>query len=313
MVKLIDPTPFGSIEEGLPFGSAKAPYSASRRHGGKDHKWRYLAPFKSRQVHSPATGIVKSLSTDGDYSEGWGNHVDIHITTEAFSRLAHFATGTVKAKLNQVVKADQHIAQMGNTGRTGGTVHLHEELWIKRNGSWVRVDPDDYRGASGKHLPGTPLVQTEKPSTPKPNTPKPAPAGGAPKFDESRIALTAVNLRETPNGKLIKTLKRGTIIWHNGESRGMWIRVRVGTSATFGWVHASYFLWKRLRVSSAKGLNLRAAPSENAKIIRGLKKGTVLNALDVKPGDKTRGSKWYLVMVGPQRGWVASSHTEPIR
>ncbi len=310
MVKLIDPTPFGSVEEGIPFGSSKAPYSASNRHKGKDHKWRYLAPIKSREVHSPATGIVKKVVNDGSYSEGWGNHVDIHITDEAFVRLAHFATGTIKVKLNQTVKADQYVAQMGATGRTGGKVHLHEELWLKRNGKWDRVDPDAYRGASGKNVPGTPLVQPPKPTTPKPSVPKPAPAGSA-KYDESRIALTAVNFRETPDGKIITTLKRGTIVKHNGESKGMWIRVQVGKRT--GWVHASYFLWKRLRVASAKGLNLRALPSDRSKIIRGLPKGTVLNALDVKPGDKTRGSKWYLVMVGSQRGWVASAYVDPIR
>lgn len=175
MVQLASPAPYASVDPGLEFGNTTVkPYSRIRPHGGKDHQWSLANPTKSRQTHAPAAGIVKAAYNDGKWHNGWGNHVDIHITTEAFVRLAHHETGTVRVRAGQIVALMDRIGTMGDTGEVKKNHdHLHEELWLKqKDGSWKRVDPDLYRGPKGRHLPGKALV-----AAPKPTTPKPAPAG----------------------------------------------------------------------------------------------------------------------------------------
>ena len=153
MVKLASPAPWSSVEPGLPFGSTRPPYGETRRHGGKDYKWRYADPYRSRQVVAPVSGRVKAAFNDGKYRDGWGNHVDIQWGDDPgdFVRLAHFETGSVRVKRGDRVTAGQMLALMGATGDTNGQTHLHEELWL----GGVRVDPDLYRGPDGRHLPGT--------------------------------------------------------------------------------------------------------------------------------------------------------------
>lgn len=171
MVQLASPAPYASVTPGLAFGNTTVkPYSRSRPHQGKDWKWSAANPTKSKQTHAPAAGIVKVAYNDGKWHNGWGNYVDIHITTEAFVRLAHHETGSVRVTVGQKVALGDRVGTMGDTGEVAKDHdHLHEELWLKqRDGSWKRVNPDLYRGPNGRHLPGTPLV----------SEPKPAPAGG---------------------------------------------------------------------------------------------------------------------------------------
>lgn len=199
MTKLIDPTPWGSIEEGLPFGSTKHPYSKTNPHKGKDHKWRYSDPVRSRKVVAPVSGKIKTAHNDGLWHSGWGNYIDIQWGDDPndFVRLAHLRTGTVRVRVGDRVKAGDLLGTMGNTGNTGGDDHLHEELWI--NGK--RVDPDLYRGPKGKHLPGTegPAGGGEKPLPPKPE-PKPEPAP-QPEEEEEEMRVHTVHARaKTTNG-----------------------------------------------------------------------------------------------------------------
>ncbi|MEV8269159.1 M23 family metallopeptidase [Microbacterium oleivorans] len=161
MVQLGSPAPYASETPGLAFGNTTVPpYSKSRPHGGKDHKWSRANVAKSKQVHASAAGVVRKAYNNGAYRDGWGNYVDLHITTEAFTRLAHHATGSVRVRVNQVLALMDRIGTMGDTGEVKPDHdHLHEELWLKqKDGSWKRVNPDLYRGPNGRHLPGRPLV-----------------------------------------------------------------------------------------------------------------------------------------------------------
>lgn len=162
MTMLVSPAPYGSTDVGLLFGNTTVPpYTKSNPHKGRDWKWSYARPIKSRQVHAPVSGRVVAAYNDGAFRDGWGNYVDIEVAPGVRVRLAHLVGGkSVLTKVGQWVTAGQQVGTMGATGRTGGKVHLHEELWLGD----TRVNPDTYRAPYGKHLPGT--------------EPKPAPAGG---------------------------------------------------------------------------------------------------------------------------------------
>ena len=143
MVKLISPAPGGW--ENLPFGSASPPYSPRNTHRGKDWGY-YYAQVSSLRVVAPAGGVVRVISSDGSWNHGGGNRVEIIATQGVVVALNHLAHITVRD--GQEVNAGDYIGAMGSSGNTGGTVHLHEELWI----DGVRVDPDIYRV---NDLPGT--------------------------------------------------------------------------------------------------------------------------------------------------------------
>lgn len=162
MTRLVSPAPYGSTDIGLLFGNTTvSPYTKSNPHKGRDWKWSYARPIKSRQVHAPVSGRVVAAYSDGAFRDGWGNYVDIEVAPGVRVRLAHLVGGkAVLVKVGQWVTAGQQVGTMGATGRAGGKVHLHEELWLGD----TRVNPDTYRAPYGKHLPGT--------------EPKPAPAGG---------------------------------------------------------------------------------------------------------------------------------------
>lgn len=183
MVQLISPAPFASTDKGLAFGNTTVkPYSPSRPHGGKDHKWSIARVVKSRQVHAPVTGKVVRVLSNGANNNGWGNYVDIEVIPGIFVRLAHLLTGSIRVKAGDRITVGDRVGTMGATGETGGKVHLHEELWI--NGK--RVDPDLYRGPQGRHLPGT-----EPKPAPATSTPKPA-APAAPTMEEDEMVSYAI-------------------------------------------------------------------------------------------------------------------------
>ncbi|WP_405376004.1 MULTISPECIES: M23 family metallopeptidase [unclassified Microbacterium] len=172
MVQLISPAPYASTDKGLEFGNTTVkPYSPSRPHGGKDHKWSIARVAKSRQVHAPVTGKVVRVLSNGANNNGWGNYVDIEVIPGIFVRLAHLLSGSIRVKAGDRITVGDRVGTMGATGETGGKVHLHEELWIHGK----RVDPDLYRGPNGRHLPGTEPKPAPATSTPKPAAPAATP------------------------------------------------------------------------------------------------------------------------------------------
>lgn len=163
-MKLSNPVPHASEDPGLQFGATKPrPYSTRRPHKGKDYKWSASDYKRSHETYAAVSGTVEEVYNDGGNHEGWGNYVLIRVNSRVQWRGAHHATGTVRFRKGQKVKADQRMGTMGDTGETYGT-HFHEELIIDD----VRVNPDLYRGPNGRELPDTE-------PTPKP-TPKPTPA-----------------------------------------------------------------------------------------------------------------------------------------
>ncbi len=75
-------------------------------------------------IFAAAAGIVKSVERHPEY----GNVVDIDHGDELVTRYAH--ASLVLVKEGELIKRGQHIATVGNTGRSTGP-HLHFEVRIK--------------------------------------------------------------------------------------------------------------------------------------------------------------------------------------
>lgn len=217
MVQLASPAPYASVTPGLAFGNTTVkPYSPSRPHQGKDWKRSAANPTKSKQTHAPAAGIVKVAYNDGKWHNGWGNYVDIHITTEAFVRLAHHETGSVRVTVGQKVALGDRVGTMGDTGEVKKDHdHLHEELHLKqRDGSWKRVNPDLYRGPNGKNLPGTPLIAAPAPA----GSQRPTPAKPIPEEDEM------LEFTRPKKSKNVYAIHPDGTVRHVGRAEWLWRR-----------------------------------------------------------------------------------------
>lgn len=75
-------------------------------------------------IYAAAAGIVKSVERHPQY----GNVVDIDHGDELLTRYAH--ASLILVKEGEFVKRGQHIAAVGNTGRSTGP-HLHFEVLLK--------------------------------------------------------------------------------------------------------------------------------------------------------------------------------------
>jgi murein DD-endopeptidase MepM/ murein hydrolase activator NlpD len=75
-------------------------------------------------IHAAAAGIVKSVERHPEY----GNVVDIDHGDDLVTRYAH--ASLVLVKEGEIVMRGQHIAAVGNTGRSTGP-HLHFEVRLK--------------------------------------------------------------------------------------------------------------------------------------------------------------------------------------
>jgi murein DD-endopeptidase MepM/ murein hydrolase activator NlpD len=61
---------------------------------------------------------------------GWGNHVVLYHGNGIYTRYAHLAPGSIRAKVGDKMVAGDVIGEMGNSGRSE-TRHLHFELGYK--------------------------------------------------------------------------------------------------------------------------------------------------------------------------------------
>jgi len=62
---------------------------------------------------------------------GWGNHVVLYHGNGIYTRYAHLAPGSIKAKVGDKMIAGDVIGEMGNSGRSE-TRHLHFEVGYKK-------------------------------------------------------------------------------------------------------------------------------------------------------------------------------------
>lgn len=102
-----------------PFGYRRDPKTGGRRmHKGSD-----FAGPKGTHIYSTADGVV----THAGWMSGFGRLIKIRHDFGIETYYAHNSRITVK--VGQRVSRGEHIADMGNTGRTTGT-HLHYEVHV---------------------------------------------------------------------------------------------------------------------------------------------------------------------------------------
>jgi murein DD-endopeptidase MepM/ murein hydrolase activator NlpD len=112
------PVPDGARSSG--FGWRSDPFTGqSALHEGLDFMAEPGIP-----IYAAAAGIVKNVERHPEY----GNVVDIDHGEDLVTRYAH--ASLVLVKEGELVKRGQHVAAVGNTGRSTGS-HLHFEVRIK--------------------------------------------------------------------------------------------------------------------------------------------------------------------------------------
>jgi murein DD-endopeptidase MepM/ murein hydrolase activator NlpD len=92
------------------------------RRWGRMHQGIDIAGPIGTPVVSAADGVVVSSSYQGG---GYGNVIDVQHPDGSMTRYGH--NNRLIASVGQAVKQGQHIADMGNTGRSTGP-HLHFEI-----------------------------------------------------------------------------------------------------------------------------------------------------------------------------------------
>jgi murein DD-endopeptidase MepM/ murein hydrolase activator NlpD len=101
------------------FGHRLDPYTADKvMHSGLD-----IAGPHGKEVNAPSDGTVVFAGLEG----GYGNVLVIDHGYGIKTRYGHLAS--IKVKPGEKVKRGQHIAAMGNTGRSTGP-HLHYEVRV---------------------------------------------------------------------------------------------------------------------------------------------------------------------------------------
>ena len=107
----------------------------------------------SKEILAIADGIVIKVVNKG-VQYGTCCKVRILHRDGYQSAYYHLASGSIKVKVGDFVKAGTHIADMGNTG-TSTNVHLH--LQIDKGGDATAIDPLEY-ALGNKQLLGYPNV-----------------------------------------------------------------------------------------------------------------------------------------------------------
>ena len=94
--------------------------------------------------------VIKVVSNvkGRDLTKGYGNYVELQHGDNTVTKYCHLKYGSIKVKVGQIVKKEQEIGYMGNTGYTFGA-HLHFQ--IIKNGN--AIDPLPYINNNKKLKP----------------------------------------------------------------------------------------------------------------------------------------------------------------
>lgn len=103
----------------------------------------------------PQSSMFKHNTSLREAGSGWGNHVVLYHGNGIYTRYAHLAPGSTKAKVGDKMAPGDIIGEMGNSGRSE-TRHLHFEVGYK-SAYFVASKPSqsfDLVLAPEKFLPG---------------------------------------------------------------------------------------------------------------------------------------------------------------
>lgn len=113
------PVNLGVVRQTSGFGYRRDPKTGGRRmHKGSD-----FAGAQGTNIYATADGVV----TKAGWSSGYGRLITIQHAFGIETKYAH--NSNLRVKVGQRVSRGDHIADMGNTGRSTGT-HLHYEVRV---------------------------------------------------------------------------------------------------------------------------------------------------------------------------------------
>lgn len=90
-----------------------------------------------RSILAIESGVVESISADGNANYGWGKSIIIRHNNGYYSRYSHLAWGSNTVAVGQSVQKGQKIATMGSTGNTTG---VHLDLRIMKDNASNQID-----------------------------------------------------------------------------------------------------------------------------------------------------------------------------
>ena len=114
-------------------------------HRGVDIGWHSKEEDNIILVHSDGTvvGVVKNYNKTDKTGSSYGNYIKIKHPNGYYTLYAHLKYGSVCVSVGDKVKKGDHIAIMGNTGRSSGR-HLHFEVRTTKDN---RINPTSYINA----------------------------------------------------------------------------------------------------------------------------------------------------------------------
>ncbi|NLW48759.1 MAG: peptidoglycan DD-metalloendopeptidase family protein [Firmicutes bacterium] len=123
-----------------PFGTRIHPISKKERfHAGIDIG-AVTAGVEGDRIVSAADGRVVLSANQPDGAGYYLVIESIYKGQKTQILYMHLQEGSIVVKQDDIVRAGQHIANMGNTG-TSTAAHLHFEIRVFEGGEWVRKDP----------------------------------------------------------------------------------------------------------------------------------------------------------------------------
>jgi len=275
---------------------------ASTYHLGLD-----LAAPGGDPIYAIADGVV-AATLDGTKSTAGYIKLRHNIGGVTYTSIYyHIWKSTTRVKTGQIVKAGQHISEVGTSGVSGGN-HLHLEVWKGEPGKATSTDPAPFLKSRGVDLYGKAKAVT---------------ASKAPKTCTYYVS-SPVNFRTGPSTSYtsLKVLPTGTSMVHvPGNMTNGFIPVTVAGQS--GWVSGSYVTSTKPRVTTpavttptpasvtvkkpatykAKAaVNFRKSASLKGKKIRVIPKGANVGVIKASKG------VWRKVTYKGKTGWVHSSY-----
>lgn len=202
----------------------------------------------------------------------------------------------------------QRVKQGDILGETGNTGYVIPKPTIFR--PWLGAHMHTY----GLNRDGSRWNWSVGASSTLPKPSKPAPAGGSKpditklKFPNTVTTTADLNLRLSPDGRIITTIPKGTAIYTDKAS-GKWVPAKFGKR--FGYVHTDYLVPRAMyvRVGKGKKLHLRKGASTTSASMGQYPDGYKVIVLGVAPNDKTNSSAWYRVRVNTGKtGYMARAY-----
>jgi murein DD-endopeptidase MepM/ murein hydrolase activator NlpD len=176
----------------------------------------------------PQTSMFSRNGSAREAGSGWGNHVVLYHGNGVYTRYAHLAPNSIKAKVGDQVVAGDVVGEMGNSGRSE-VRHLHFEVGFKKS----------------YFIAGKPSQSFDFVLDPKKFYPGSSPAKPPVATNPTQFVTDRNNVRSGPSttDKIIAVALKSDR-FKVLERRGEWLKIQLlGTKweeqTVIGWTHQS--------------------------------------------------------------------------